>query len=113
MSRIKILFVLASVSGGGAERVVLNIIKHLNRKLFEPRLALLQYQGDYLDMIPEDVPGFDLNMRRARYAIIPLNRVIIQNKPDLVISTSAYINATYIYYIKNLRTSFSPCYAIP
>lgn len=94
MTKIKILFILASMNGGGAERVVLNTIRHIDRSRFEPALALLRNKGDYLEMLPPDVSVYDLKTARSRYAILPIARVIRRNRPDVVVSAAAYINAT-------------------
>lgn len=49
--RIRVLFVLGSMAGGGAERIVTHLVKHLNRDEFEARVGLLWRHGDYLDQL--------------------------------------------------------------
>lgn len=57
-SRKKILFVIGSMSGGGAERRLLELLKHLDRDRFEPRLWLAYRRGELLEHVPPDVPIF-------------------------------------------------------
>ena len=58
MSRppIRCVFILHDLSGGGAERVTLNLIRNLNRKLFVPTLFLFERVGELICDIPEDLP---------------------------------------------------------
>jgi glycosyltransferase involved in cell wall biosynthesis len=52
--RIRVLFVLGSMAGGGAERIVAHLVKHLNRDEFDARIGLLWQHGDYLDQLTDD-----------------------------------------------------------
>ena len=47
MNKIKILFVLPSLRGGGAEKVVLNIVSNLDKEKFEVILAFISSEGEY------------------------------------------------------------------
>lgn len=52
----RILFVLGSMSGGGAERQVLELLRHLDRARFQPSLYLASRSGELLNEVPSDVP---------------------------------------------------------
>ena len=54
--RLRILFVIGTMSGGGAERQVIEILKHLDRARFEPILYVGSRRGELLGEIPADVP---------------------------------------------------------
>lgn len=47
------LFVLGSLAGGGAERIVAHLIRHLNRDQFDARVGLLWRHGDYLEHLTD------------------------------------------------------------
>src|SRR5258708_24348872 len=51
--RTRVLFVLGSAAGGGAERIVGHLVKHLNRGEFDARVGLLWRDGEYLDQFAE------------------------------------------------------------
>ena len=51
--RLRVLFVLGSMAGGGAERIVVHLVKHLNRDEFDARVGLLWRHGDYLTELAE------------------------------------------------------------
>ena len=95
--RRRILFILASVGGGGAERVVLTILRHLDRKRFEPHLALVRASGRYLGDLPGDVTVHDLKAGRARYAIPAIVRLAWRLRPHAVLSTLGYLNLVVIF----------------
>lgn len=54
----RVLFFIGSMGGGGAERQVVDILKHLDRKAFSPYLYLHHRTGPLLDEVPEDVPVY-------------------------------------------------------
>lgn len=96
-NKIKILFVLDCLEGGGAQRMTINLIRHLSRKKFKIQLSVIKKRGPFVDLIPDDIEVFDLQCRAAKYAIFKLIRVIKENKPDLIFSNLTYINElTYL-----------------
>lgn len=53
--RLRILFSVGSLGGGGAERRLVELVQHLDREQFEPRLYLMEHQGELLSELPTDV----------------------------------------------------------
>ena len=53
--RIRVLFAIGSLAGGGSERQVVNILRHIDRSKFEPHLYLVSRSGEFLDQVPDDV----------------------------------------------------------
>ena len=53
--RIRVLFAIGSLAGGGSERQVVNILRHIDRSKFEPHLYLVSRSGEFLDQVPGDV----------------------------------------------------------
>lgn len=80
MSRIRVVFSVGAMHGGGSERQIVSILNNLDREKFEPHLYLIYRTGPLLDEIPDDVPitsfeerfgpprgpGFLMNRRRIR-----------------------------------------------
>ncbi len=56
MGKKKILFMIDSLGGGGAERVLLHILRDMDRSKFDISLFLVIRQGVYLSGIPTDIP---------------------------------------------------------
>lgn len=64
--RIRLAFILPHLRPGGAERVVVNYLRALDRERFEPFLFLAKMEGAFLDLVPDDVTRIDLGGARAR-----------------------------------------------
>ena len=58
LPRLRVLFVIGTMGGGGAERQVVEMLKRLDRTRFEPMLYLAMKQGELLAEVPADVPIF-------------------------------------------------------
>jgi glycosyltransferase involved in cell wall biosynthesis len=58
MRKIRVMFAIGAMHGGGSERQLVQILRHLDRTLFEPFLYLIYRSGPLLDQIPADVPVF-------------------------------------------------------
>src|SRR5579885_3672760 len=54
--RLNVLCYIGSLEAGGAERQVIEILKHLDRDKFVPHLSLAHRQGALLNDVPGDVP---------------------------------------------------------
>lgn len=54
--RLRVLFVIGSMHAGGAERQVVELLRHLDRERFEPHLYLAHRDGALLPEVPSDVP---------------------------------------------------------
>lgn len=94
--RKKVLFMLPSLTGGGAERVFTTILRHLDRGRFEPHLALLQAEGAYLGDIPKDVPIHDLKVSRVRYALPRIIKLVWKLRPQTILVTMGHLNVALI-----------------
>ncbi len=99
----RIMFFLPLLNGGGAERVVLTLLKHLDKSRFEPILVLLKNEGRYAGMVPEEIEVIDLQASQARNAVFKIIKIIRTRKPDIVFTTLAYLNLI----IAMLRPLFS------
>ncbi len=90
--RRRVLFILPSLGGGGAERAVVNLLRHFDRSRFEPHLALLEKSGPYLKDLAADVPVHDLKTPRVRYAIPALVRLAWKLRPVAVLPALRELN---------------------
>lgn len=79
---------LHSLIGGGAERVVVQLLNGLDRRRFAPALALGAAEGPYLGDVRADVPLHLLGAQRARDAGPAVLRTVRRVKPDVVFSTA-------------------------
>lgn len=94
-SKNKLLFVIPSLCGGGAERVALHIINHLDKDKYNIRLVIFERILDYKKDLFSPVRIICLD-KKSRWdffkLILKLRRVIKDFKPDTIISLLHYTN---------------------
>jgi len=91
-ARKRVLFLLPTRGGGGAERVMVTLLLHLDRSRFEPHLALVEAVGPYLEEVPADVPIHDLKAKRVRHAFPGMIRLSWKLRPHVIHSTLCEMN---------------------
>ncbi|MEM9189172.1 MAG: glycosyltransferase [Myxococcota bacterium] len=104
--RLRVMLLLPSLHGGGAERVAVNILNHADRERFDIRIGLLRRSGPYLDdvdrsrvdasFIGERFLDFDQGDAKVyrpaslalRVALTPVNAIAMMRRfrPDVVMS---------------------------
>ena len=63
--KIKLLFFHTSLELGGGERILINILNHLDRSKFDIVLALLEKKGVFLTNVPKDIKI--ISIRKEEY----------------------------------------------
>src|SRR5437764_11911086 len=96
--RRRVLFLVPAFAGGGggAERVVSILLRHLDRARFELHLGIIQERSSVLQDIPDDVIVHDLKVSRMRYAFLRIVRLVWRVKPQTLISTVVYLNVLVV-----------------
>ncbi len=85
--KIKILFFLPNFNMGGAEKVTINIIKLLDKDLFDIHIVLLNQNGSLLALIPKHVTLYSLHVKKTIFSIFRLRKILLTLMPDMVFST--------------------------
>lgn len=96
LQRRKVLFLIPSLEGGGAERVFSLLLRYLDRSRFDLHLAVLQARGAYLADIPSDVAVHDLKVSRVRYALPSILKLVWRLRPHTMLSTLGHLNLALI-----------------
>ena len=91
-ARIRLAFILPHLRPGGAERVVLNYLRALDRTRFEPFLFLARREGAFLDLLPEDVTVADLGNARARALPRRIAHALAAQRIDIAYSATDAVN---------------------
>ncbi len=84
--------VLPDLDGGGAQRVAINLLRHLGDGDFRRILIVMSPGGGLADDIPNDVETILLDRARLRTAVFPLWRLLARLKPAVVFSTFGHLN---------------------
>jgi glycosyltransferase involved in cell wall biosynthesis len=88
----KIAFFIPAMYGGGAERVVLNLLEGMTAKDLDLDLVLAAAEGPYMDRVPPTVNVVDLKAGRIINSILPLIRYLRTHKPSVLISHLNHAN---------------------
>ncbi len=94
----KTFFIIPTLSAGGAEKVVLYLLKYIDRRKFSPvKLVLFEKKGEFLDEVPKDVEVISLKKGFHKYGLqwlifMPLARILKKEKPDVIVSFMWYPN---------------------
>jgi len=90
----KLLFVLPSLGGGGAERASVDLLRGIDRQRFHITLVLFTRSGRFLQELPRDLPLYDLQGRQSYdlRLVWRLAGVLRRENPDVVFSVLRYTN---------------------
>ena len=92
MQMIRCLFVLSDLESGGAQRVLLTVLKQLDRAAFEPHLAVADTTGPLYKELPGNAAIHFLGSSRVRYLLPALHRLVRKVRPRVVVSTLGHLN---------------------
>ncbi|OPY15554.1 MAG: N-acetylgalactosamine-N,N'-diacetylbacillosaminyl-diphospho-undecaprenol 4-alpha-N-acetylgalactosaminyltransferase [Syntrophus sp. PtaB.Bin001] len=93
MTRRSVLFIIPTLTGGGAQRVIFTLLRHLDRAHFHLTLAVVDMRNAvYRDDVPADVELIELKCSRVRYALPKIIHLIWRRRPDVVFSTLSHLN---------------------
>ena len=84
--RTRILFIIQSMAGGGSEKVLIMLLRSLDRSIFEPILLMTRGDGVFLRELPPDVAIYDLKASRSRYTVFQLVHRVWKLRPDAIFS---------------------------
>lgn len=84
MKRIAIF--LTGLDGGGAERVLVNLMRGFVTQGLAIDLVLVKRQGPYLSLVPPEVQIIDLQAPRLISSLIPLIRYLKEQQPSVLLS---------------------------
>jgi len=92
MARTRVLFFTPTLASGGADRVAVTLLRHLDRSQFDPTLVLLRREGSFVDELPDHVRTIELGSRRLAVSVLALARVLRAERPDVVFAMQGGAN---------------------
>jgi glycosyltransferase involved in cell wall biosynthesis len=90
---IPVLFLIPSLGTGGAERVTVTLLRHLDRARFRPALCTIVSRDDgFRADVPGDVEVTELRATRVRDALPRLVALLWRRRPAVVFSQLSHLN---------------------
>jgi glycosyltransferase involved in cell wall biosynthesis len=96
-ARRPIAFFLPSLRGGGAERVVANLVQGIARRGLPVDVVLAAAEGAFLDQLPPAVRLVDLRASRVLQTLRPLSRYLRSERPRILISSMHHANLVALW----------------
>ena len=96
------LFFLSDLHVGGAQRTIINLVRHWPKDRPNPTLAVACAVGDGRSWI-DGIAAVHFGCARLRQAFFPLRRLIRREKPNIVFSTMVHANIVAAASIVGLR----------
>lgn len=93
---VTVAFFLPHFGHGGAESVVLHLLRGLDRARFTPVLVLQRRQGELLESLPADVTALPLRHPRPPLCVAELSRIYARRGVALAVTAT---NATNLYSV--------------
>ncbi|HEX4132355.1 MAG TPA: glycosyltransferase [Pirellulales bacterium] len=85
---LRVMFVLTSMPVGGAETLLVNLVRRMDRTRFEPELCCLKTFGPLGEVLSQEMPAFTgLLQHKYDLAVLPrLTRLLRQRRIDAVVT---------------------------
>ena len=96
---MKIVFIIPSLKGGGAERVILTLANGFKKRGNDVYLLLINDEIDYSEEILDGVKIVNLASKRVLFSFFGIRRFLNEERPDIVFSTIAHLNI-YVLLLK-------------
>ena len=96
MKEKRISFIIENLDGGGAERVITNLMNYLVDSGWKVDLILVRKEGVFLQFLNPAVTIFELPVSNLLSSLIPLIRHLIKHQPSVIISSLDLMNAITI-----------------
>jgi glycosyltransferase involved in cell wall biosynthesis len=102
-TRGSIAFFLPSVRGGGAQRVIVNLIQGMTDRGLPVDLVLTAADGVFLSQLPPSVRLVDLRARRLIRSLAPLTGYLRRERPRALVSSMSHANLIALWAAKLAR----------
>jgi glycosyltransferase involved in cell wall biosynthesis len=92
-----IAFFLPSLRGGGAERIIVNLVQGLVGLGLPVDVVLAKAEGPYLADLPPSARVVDLGSRRVLPCVLPLARYLRRERPRVLVASMSHVNVVALW----------------
>ena len=98
-----IAFFLPTVRGGGAQRVIVNLVQGITERGIRVDLVLAAATGVFLDQLPAAVRLVDLRSNRLHRSLVPLASYLLREQPRFLVSSMSHANLIALWAARLAR----------
>ena len=95
-NKIKIIFIIHTLTAGGAQRVMSYLAQNLSKEKFDVTFVSIGYKKDNVYDL-NSINQVYFNQKRVIYSVIPIAKYLRLNKPDIVFSSIIHVNTLMAY----------------
>ena len=95
---MKIAFILPSLEGGGAERVILTLANLFSKNGYEIFLILISNKITYSDPLSKKIKIIKFGSARVINSVFKLRSFLKNEKPDILFSTLPHLNVFVLFF---------------
>ncbi len=92
-----VAFFLPSVRGGGAQRVIVNLVQGMSKRGLPVDVVLVAADGVFLDQLPAAARVVDLRARRVSRSLLPLVTYLRREQPRVLVSSMTHANLVALW----------------
>ncbi|MEP6689169.1 MAG: glycosyltransferase [Gemmatimonadales bacterium] len=97
MTNGRIAFFLPTVRGGGAQRVIVNLVQGMVDRGVQVDVVLAIRTGVFLSQLPAEARVVDLGASRLATSLVPLARYLRRERPRVLVSSMSHANLIAIW----------------
>ncbi|WP_343563050.1 glycosyltransferase [Sphingobacterium sp.] len=108
----RIIFVTPSLSGGGAEKNLVNIINSLDDNSYSISLVIFYGNDNYLSFIDRELDVYKLNTSSVKNGVVKLKDVLDSIDPHIIFTSAEHI-LFFLTFYKIFNRKFQLVYRLP
>lgn len=97
MKKTRLAFFIHNMGAGGAQRIMMTLVKAVSARGYDVDLVLVRAVGPYLSELPENVRLVDLNAKRIITSLPVLVRYLRRERPAALLSFLSHVNCVAIW----------------
>lgn len=100
--KIKLLFVILNVSGGGVEKALINLFNCINREQYQCELLVLKKEGAFLNNIPDFIPIHEMELEEYLKHYLFTEEIPHINRKNSISDNMKYIKLFALHQLNRI-----------
>jgi glycosyltransferase involved in cell wall biosynthesis len=102
-TRVRLLIITPTLEGGGSEKFVSLLCRHINTNIFSVCLVVVNNTNPFFKIENPAIEIIDLKKHRVLFSLLAIKKAVNNFKPDIIFSTANHLNL----YLAIFKTRFS------
>ena len=89
---------IPNLGKGGAEKVLVNLVNHIDPERYEVYIFCLKKEGDLLSFVKHGVQVVDIDSPRAYFSIFAIRKAVKKIRPHVLFGWLGHVNAILAFF---------------